>query len=277
MSKIIFLDVDGTLVDYEGNLPPSAVSAIRCARAKGHRVYLCTGRSRAEVYPPLWDIGLDGMIGGNGSYVEDRGREIFHQCLTPEQCKRVVDWCHSRGLEFYLESNSGLYASEKFEQAALETMREYSRRKDRPGADSITVRDAFPDMIFGAGLYRDDVNKISYILSSYQDFLDTQSQFPDMKSGTWGGAGETALFGDLGVKDIDKGKAVDALLRHLGASQADTIAFGDAKVDIPMLEYCAVGVAMGSGGEEIRAMADLVTDGVNEDGLYHAFETLGLL
>lgn len=277
MSKIIFLDVDGTLVDYEGNLPPSAVSAIRCARAKGHRVYLCTGRSRAEVYPPLWDIGLDGMIGGNGSYVEDQGREIFHQCLTPDQCKRVVDWCHSRDLEFYLESNSGLYASEKFEQAALETMREYSRRKDRPGADSITVRDAFPDMIFGAGLYRDDVNKISYILSSYQDFLDAQSQFPDMKSGTWGGAGETALFGDLGVKDIDKGKAVDALLRHLGASQADTIAFGDAKVDIPMLEYCAVGVAMGSGGEEIRAMADLVTDGVNEDGLYHAFETLGLL
>lgn len=277
MRKIIFLDVDGTLVDYEGNLPPSAVSAIRCARAKGHRVYLCTGRSRAEVYPPLWDIGLDGMIGGNGSYVEDQGREIFHQCLTPDQCKRVVDWCHSRGLEFYLESNSGLYASENFEQAALETMREYSRRKDRPGADSITVRDAFPDMIFGAGLYRDDVNKISYILSSYQDFLDAQSQFPDMKSGTWGGAGETALFGDLGVKDIDKGKAVDALLRHLGASQADTIAFGDAKVDIPMLEYCAVGVAMGSGGEEIRAIADLVTDGVNEDGLYHAFETLGLL
>lgn len=277
MSKILFLDVDGTLVDYEGNLPSSAVTAIRAARSRGHRVYLCTGRSKAEVYPALWDIGLDGMIGGNGSYVEDQGQEIFHQCLTLEQCKRVVDWCHSRGLEFYLESNSGLYASESFEQAALETMREYSRRKDRPGADSITVRDAFPDMIFGAGLCRDDVNKISYILSCYQDHLDAVRLFPDMKCGTWGGAGETALFGDMGVKDIDKGKAIDALLKHLGASQADTIAFGDAKVDIPMLEYCAVGVAMGSGGKEIRAMADLVTDGVDEDGLYHAFEKLGLL
>lgn len=277
MSKILFLDVDGTLVDYEGRLPSSAVTAIRAARCKGHRVYLCTGRSRAEVYPPLWDIGLDGMIGGNGSYVEDRGREVFHQCLSLEQCKRVVDWCHSRGLEFYLESNSGLYASEGFEQAALNTMREYSRRKERPGADTITVRDAFPDMIFGAGLFREDVNKISYILSSYQDFLDAREQFPDMANNTWGGAGETALFGDVGVKDIDKAKAIDALLRHLGASRADTIAFGDAKVDIPMLEYCAVGVAMGSGGEEIRAMADLVTGGVNEDGLYKAFETLKLL
>ena len=69
MRKILFIDVDGTLVDYENHLPESAVRAIRAARAAGHRVYICTGRSRAEVYPPLWDIGLDGMIGGNGSYV----------------------------------------------------------------------------------------------------------------------------------------------------------------------------------------------------------------
>lgn len=277
MSKIIFLDVDGTLVDYDGTLPQSAVNAIRKARANGHRVYLCTGRSKAKVYPNLWEIGLDGLIGGNGCYVEDHGVEIYHHSLTLDQCRRVVDWCHSRGLEFYLESNSGLYASEQFEVQGLETIREYSRRKDRPGSDTMTIRDAFPDMIFGAGLYREDVNKISYILSSYQDFLDATAHFPDMNSSTWGGVGETALFGDLGVKDIDKGKAVDALLKHLGAHRADTIAFGDAKVDIPMLEYCAFGVSMGNGGPEIRAMADLVTADVDDDGIDKAFQTLGLI
>ena len=73
MKRIIFLDVDGTLVDYQNRLPASAVRAIRAARERGHRVYICTGRSRAEVYQELWEIGLDGMIGGNGSYVEDRG------------------------------------------------------------------------------------------------------------------------------------------------------------------------------------------------------------
>ena len=62
MKKIIFIDVDGTLVDYEGHLPESAVKAIRQARNNGHRVYICTGRSKAEVYPNLWDIWLDGMI-----------------------------------------------------------------------------------------------------------------------------------------------------------------------------------------------------------------------
>ena len=263
MSKILFIDVDGTLVDYENNLPASAVRAIRAARAAGHRVYICTGRSKAEVYPPLWEIGLDGMIGGNGSYVEDHGRVVMHQLITPAQARRIVDWLHSRGLEFYLESNNGLFASEHFEEAGRPAMQEYTRRKGRPGADELTVRQAFPDMIFGCEgeqLYRDDLNKVSYLLGSYQDFLDTKAQFPDMQNGTWGGAGETALFGDIGVKDITKANAI-----------------GDAKVDIPMLEYCAYGVAMGSGGEEIKAMADLVTDGVDEDGLYNAFVKLGLI
>ena len=68
MSKILFIDVDGTLVDYDNNIPQSAVKAIKIARNNGHKVYICTGRSKSEVYQELWDIGLDGMIGGNGIY-----------------------------------------------------------------------------------------------------------------------------------------------------------------------------------------------------------------
>ena len=277
MGKIIFLDVDGTLADYENRIPPSAVRAVRAARRSGHRVYICTGRSRAEVYPPLWDIGLDGMIGGNGSYVEDHGHVVMHQLLTLEQCRRAVDWLNSRGLEFYLESNSGLYASEQFAEKAQPAVREYSRRRGRDGAEHMTVSQAFPDMIYGAGLYRDDLNKISYLLDSYQDFLDAKEQFADMENGTWGGAGETALFGDLGVKGITKGNAAARLLDYLGAKQEDTVAFGDAKIDIPMFEFCHTGVAMGNAGEEAKAAADFVTGDVEEDGLYDAFVRLGLL
>ena len=277
MGKIIFIDVDGTLVDYEGNLPRSAAEAIRRARKNGHRVYISTGRSKAEVYEDIWDIGLDGMIGGNGNYVEDHGHVVMHQLITEEQARRIVDWLHSRRLEFYLESNNGLFASENFEKAAEPAMREYSRRKGKLDAGKITVRQAFPDMIFGGELYRRDLNKVSYLLHSYQDFLDAREAFPDMENGTWGGAGETALFGDLGEKGITKANAIEHLLDYLGAKREDTAAFGDAKIDIPMLEYCAVGVAMGSGGREIKKIADYVTDDVDKGGLYKGFEHLGLI
>lgn len=277
MEKIIFLDVDGTLVDYENRLPNSAVKAVRQARKNGHRVYISTGRSKAEVYQELWDIGLDGMIGGNGSYVEDNGNVVMHTLISKEQCKRVIDWLHERGLDFYLESNNGLFASENFEEKGKPVIQEYSKRKGKDHTSEITVRSAFPDMIFGGELYRDDLNKISFILNSYKDYLDAKEAFPDLEAGTWGGKGETALFGDLGVKNINKANAIEHLLKYLKADVSDTIAFGDAKVDIPMLEYCAYGVAMGNGGAEIKEIADYITDDVENDGLWKAFKKLSLI
>ncbi|MFT3944750.1 MAG: Cof-type HAD-IIB family hydrolase [Ancrocorticia sp.] len=277
MPRIIFLDVDGTLVDYRNNLPESAVRAIRLAREAGHRVYLTTGRSRAEMYQELWDIGIDGMIGGNGSYVEDDGEVVMHQSLTRGECTAIVDWLNERGLAFYLEANSGLYGSPDFLTGALPAIRAYSAGKGRADADTVNVDEVFPEMIYGADLYRDDINKISFVLSSYQDYLDAKEAFPQLKAGTWGGRDELALFGDLGVANINKAHAIDVLLAHLGASKADTVGAGDAAIDIPMLEYCAVGIAMGNGSDEIKAIADYVTADVEHDGLYQAFEHLGLL
>lgn len=277
MGKILLIDIDGTLVDYENRLPASAVEAVRRARAKGHRVYLCSGRSKAENKQEIWDMGIDGYIGGNGSYVESDGTVVMHQLITADQCRRIVDWLNARGLEFYLESNNGLFASPTFKDVAVQVMAEYSRRKGREMSGDLDYRQAFPGMIWEGKLYRSDLNKISYVLHSYQDHLDARAAFPEMQHGTWGGAGETALFGDMGVKDVTKAHAVETLLAHLGAEKADTIAFGDAKVDIPMFEACALGVAMGSGGEEIKAAADYVTTDVDKDGLYNAFVHLGLI
>ena len=279
MSKIIFLDVDGTIVDDDNHIPDSAREAIRKARENGHLVYVCTGRSKAEMPDEIWNIGFDGMIGGNGSYVEHKGQILLHQLIPHETAKRVVDWLEARGLEFYLESNNGLFASRNFREVARPTLRTYALGK---GASEDQVlhmeaEDALHGLIYDGNLYRDDLNKISFILHSYQDHLDSKEAFPELKAGTWGGRGEEALFGDLGVKDINKAYAVDLILDHLDADRANTIAVGDAKVDIPMLQACQIGVAMGNGGPEILAVADLITDDVGQDGLYKAFEKLNLL
>lgn len=233
MGKIIFIDVDGTLLDYENKLPASADIAIKEARKNGHHVY-------------IWNIGLDGMIGGNGSYVKDKDTVVMYQLITLEQCKHIVDWCHSRNLEFYLESNNGLFASKNFEEKGNPVIKVYGQRKGKENASEQTVRTVFSEMIYGGELYRDDCNKVSFILNSYQDHLDSIKEFPDLKPGTWGDADEIALF-------------------------------GDAKVDIPMLEYCNVGVAVNSGGDEIKAMADYVTDDVDKDDIYKAFVHFGLI
>ena len=277
MAKIIFIDVDGTLVDYENNVPQSAIEACKLSRAKGNKIYLSTGRSKAEMPGFIWDIGFDGMIGGNGSYIESDGKVVCHKMISGEDCKKIVDYLNGNNLDFYLESNSGLFASKNFKTGAIKALREYAGKKGLANADTVTVEEIFTGMIFDGELYRNDVNKISYALHSYDDYVQTSKTFDYLQNGTWGGAGETALFGDIGLKDITKESAIKLLLDYLGADVKDTFAFGDAKIDISMLNYCNTGIAMGNGGEEIKAMADYITDDVNADGLYNAFAHFNLL
>ncbi len=279
MSKIVFLDVDGTLIDYETKLPASASQAVDMARANGHKVYICTGCSKDEILQRnLCD--LDGMILGNGTYVEAHDQVIMHRAMPLEEVKKVVQWCRDRNLAFYLETNSGVYCNDQMIQDGPEVMVKYGQGK---GADLSQAKEKANEfigsftLIHGDEFYREDVNKIDFIIRDYQDHLDAIKDFPHLAHNTWGGKGELALFSDLGPTGINKKYAIEVLLDYLHADKKDTISFGDAKVDLSMFECCAYNVAMGNGGPEIKAAADYVTRDVNDDGLYHAFKYLKLI
>lgn len=66
----------------------------------------------AEMPDKFWAIDFDGMIGGNGSYVECDGQVVMHQLISKEDTKVIVDWLQERVLAFYLKSNNGLFASD---------------------------------------------------------------------------------------------------------------------------------------------------------------------
>lgn len=297
MRKLIFLDIDGTIVDYEGNLPVSAEKAIHLAREAGNLVFICTGRSMAEVAPLIGMTAVDGVIGGGGTYIEDGGKVLFHEPLEKEQERKVVDWLRARGLEFYLETNSGLFVSDGFEEAALPAAEAYRDGLSEAGSRAAEAVAAFPPTIatmgtdttkkpypvtfppFRAGedLYRDDVNKISFIIEKADDTRDAKKAFPDLRVAEWGGKGGQPIFTEIAPGGLDKATAIRMVAEHRSASMADTVGIGDAGTDKAMLEACAEGVAMGNATEDVKEAADLVTADVNKDGLYRAFRKLGLI
>ena len=83
-SKVVFLDVDGTMVNSEGKIPESAKYAVKKAQANGHRMVVCTGRSRFQIYDELLGLGFSGIVGGAGAFVVDEGREIYHAFIDEE-------------------------------------------------------------------------------------------------------------------------------------------------------------------------------------------------
>ena len=277
--KILFLDVDGTLIDYRAIMPESAGRAVDQARANGHLVYICTGCSKAEVLERNL-CELDGMIGANGGYVEDHGEVILHQSIPVEDVRAIVDWCEKRGLGAVLETNEGIFYTMRMKDQARTVYSKYAAGKGSSFEDAWKKNEHITDrMMFleGEDIYRTDINKIDFVLSSYQDFLDAKKEFSHMIANTWGGKDEQALFGDLSPAGITKANAISLLLKHIGGDVADTIAFGDAKIDISMFELCNYAVAMGNAGVETKEAADYITTDVNEDGIWNAFKHLGLI
>ena len=83
--------------------------------------------------------------------------------------------------------------------------------------------------------------------------------------------------GEITLRGVNKATGIRDVIEFLHMSQADTIGFGDGQNDFDMLRYCDVGVAMGNSSDEVKAVADIVTDDIKEDGLKNAMVHLGLV
>ncbi|WP_172193794.1 Cof-type HAD-IIB family hydrolase [Saccharibacillus qingshengii] len=278
-SKLVFIDIDGTLVDDYGTVPESAIRACKQARANGHRLYLCTGRSKPEIYDAIWDIGFDGLIGAGGGYVECDTETLYHKQVSEEDVRHMVDFFEQHGIDFYLESNAGLYASRNLRDRLIALI--HGDILNDPGA-----RDRFensPHPFLGAltygetHLYKSDVNKVCFLESDLPfDVIKTEfeGKFEVLQC-------TVPIFGkdsgELAVPGVHKAVAIADVLVHLNRSVADTIAIGDGLNDLEMLQYCAVGIAMGDARAELKVVADHVTGTIAEDGLYRSFLKYGLI
>ncbi len=273
---MIFIDVDGTLVTKGEKVPISAVKAIQTARKKGHKVYLCTGRSKPEIYAPILAIGFDGIIGAGGGFVESEGKMIYHKQMQAKEVRHMVDFFQAHQIDFYLESNGGLFASENL-RLRLEEMLFGKNAQMLPASEK--THPFIDALLFGEkDLYKEEINKACFLESQTVSFERIKQEFAaefEVIQCTVPAFGKES--GELLVPGIHKAVAIEALLQHLDRSSVGTIAIGDGLNDIEMFQFCEVGIAMGNGQPELKRLANYVTSSVEEDGIYHAFKKYQLV
>lgn len=270
--KIIFLDIDGTLIDYTQKLPDSAREALHLAQARGHKLLISTGRSKPAIYPWLFELGFDGMIAGEGAYAEFGGKIVFESPIPEAQISRIYTYFEDRKLGLYEESNTGLYGNRYF---LSETARFFGVSQEVAAENLLR---AFPGLTFGNQDYHLDVNKVSFVITPTISKTELEQEFGDyFRLGIWNIFGKGRGFGDFTQKNLSKASAVAALLNTLGLKREDTFAFGDSFNDVEILQYCQTGIAMGNAPDELKAVADYVTSDVTDDGIFKAFEHFGLI
>lgn len=270
--KIIFLDIDGTLIDYTQQLPQSAREALSLAQANGHKLLISSGRSKPSIYPWLLKLGFDGIIAGEGAYAEFGGKVVFESAIPEAQISRVYTYLNDRKIGFYEESNSGLHGNRYF---LSETARSFGVSEEIAAEN---LQTAFPGLTFDHQDYHLDVNKVSFVMSPRISKSELEKEFGEyFRIGIWNIFGKGRDFGDFTQKNLTKATAVAVLLDKLGLEREDTFAFGDSFNDIEILQYCQTGIAMGNAVDELKAVADYITSDVTDDGVFKAFRHFGLI
>ncbi len=274
--KLLFFDVDGTLVGFDGKMPDSTMDALKKAQKNGHEIFLCTGRSHNQIYDFLLDFGFDGIVGATGCYVEYHGKELLHNTFSREQLKQVVD-C-------FKDTDAGIICQRKDDcvsPAASEQpfIRAYA---DNIKLDRITDNPAFVKMFFDDDLadYPDRYEGIESILfcESPYNTEEVRSRVSDEI------CVETASFrrpepysGEITLRVNSKETGIRAVLDHLGKTREDIIAFGDGANDLAMLDFAGYSVVMDNALDAIKEHGDYITAAVDKDGIYLALDHLGLI
>ena len=269
----VFLDLDGTLWNRE-QVPASAWQAIEKARKAGHLVFVNTGRTPDAIPDFLWQKHLDGYCLSTGmSLFDENGKQIASYVMDPEQAGLLTAWLLENHSGFALETDHMAYDDPKyafrravfFEKEGRKDFMHRMRISDMPEeAWSHLVKIIFDsERAFDLGRAK----SLGFDVLLYRNSFNAE------------GTNSGIFRGELTDLHRDKAKAMRDILHAQGRDPKEwrLVAAGDSSNDLPMLEAADVGVAMGNSSAAVKAAADLVTDSLEEDGLAHAFERLGLL
>ncbi|WP_425863935.1 HAD family hydrolase [Arthrobacter sp. TWP1-1] len=250
---LVALDVDGTLVDHDGNMTDGVRDAARAVVDAGHHVIIATGRSLGALLPIVEMIGLRSGYGvcSNGGVtirldpdLVDGYEVIDRVTFDPAPALNALR-DRVPGARFALEDAEGNFlATSRFQDDSF----------------GIEARGVDFHHLLEAKAVRVVVNSAE---ASTQQFADAIAAAG--LSGVTYAIGWSAWL-DIAAAGVTKASALEVLRTSLEVDSALTVAIGDGSNDIEMLRWAGRGVAMGQAEAEVKEAANEVTASVYDDG-----------
>lgn len=264
--KLLFFDIDGTLIDFHGNMPLSTIKALEKARENDHRLILCTGRSKCQIDQKLKDFDFDGMVAASGAYVEYRNKKqdkiLARHNMSKRHIELLIDYFRQKKISYVFQCTDRLITTPE-SAAVLKSVYPILQMEEYED-----IRAVYQQYHIEKAVCYDPEGRLEETQKALEKYFDVTAM--SYKDADTKGA-------EVMLKGINKAYGMKILEEYLGVGREETIAFGDGPNDLEMMEYAGYSVAMGNALEEVKARADLVTKHVDQDGIYDAMERLGLL
>lgn len=245
--KIIFFDIDGTLVDTRKKyISPKMVEALN--RLKRSKILICIATGRAPMELPQFDgVVFDAFLTYNGSLCYDQEQIIFRNPLSEDDVHTIIRNATALHRPLSLATKSRLAANGKDADLV-----EYF------GFAKISVEVA------------DDFNEVAQD-EVYQIMLGCREQdHPQLMQGVHNA--KVTSWWDRAVDIIPsnggKGIGIEKVLEHYHLDKSEAMAFGDGNNDIEMLQTVGTGVAMANASDKLKKSADDICGDVRDDGIY---------
>lgn len=260
MRKIMFFDIDGTLMEDSSShfMPESTVSALRRAREAGHLLYVNTGRPLCNVDADVRSLGFDGYLCGCGTYIECDGRELLYHTNPPALCRETVGLIRRTGCSPLFERRDAFFFDTQARQLPMITgLRQTFRMQEK----NIWRSTEDPDFGFDKFVIAYDARSD---LEAFRAGIRDSFAFIDRGEG----------FAEMVPLGYSKKTGMDFVLQYYGMDRRSAYAIGDSLNDLPMFEGAGTSIAMGN-GDKLIPYADYVTEDLWHDGVSNAMAHFG--
>lgn len=257
MIKLIATDIDGTILKYNFEFNIEVKDCIKKLTRNGVKVVLVTGRMHAATSYVAEELGLETpIVSYQGGLIKHENEILYEKNLDPNRAREIINWAQKNDVHLNVYMNDQLY---------VEKDDKIIRRYTGERSAGFIVK-SFSE------LKLERINKMLAIdfedelkVTRWKEYLE--AEYDDINV-----VKSMPYFCEICHLQAKKSDAVNFLKSYYGLEKEEILTIGDQNNDIELLKAGGIKVAMGNATEELKAVADYVTDTVVNNGFVKAVE-----
>lgn len=288
MYKLVAIDLDGTMLNSYGVVTENTNNVIKQTINKGIEVIIASGRPIDSIKTIAKEIGSNNyFIAGNGALIYDIKKDeiIYEKYMSKQKVLEIIKICEENSISYNVYTNKTILATglkynvlyyhkenlkkqenKKTNISIVKDMYEYVKNMNEEKFLKITVCDD------NQTIFNSIIRKLRNI--EQIEVLDVLHMSRKMiKQGTE----EIPIeyyYTEISLENVDKWNAIEFLMEKLDIKKEEVVAIGDNINDKKMIENAGYGVVMKGSTPVVTEIADVITDGNNEEGVANILEKI---